>query len=320
MSSMRSASSSTQMRTRSSRSSLRVTRSISRPGVATRMSARRALAPAGRCRRRRRRLRSGGVSRRRSRGTPRSPGWRARASAPGSAPTGCGPLGRQQLDERRCERERLARSGPRAREDVTSGEGVGDHEGLISKGRSVPRIRRARVTGSETPSSMNVGEVVLPSPCGSVIARCTSFLRFLWIGGARARREPGGRPRRERRGTPNETCEDRETSSRRVSGRDPQDVSLDSVPDMEGRRARCSTGSGRSRFQCFASPSTAIARARREQETRVIARAERPRHRCTAAPPRTCAADRTASTSGAYSGSLRSRDRRLPEADVAPGT
>ena len=45
---------------------------------------------------------------------------------------------RQQLDERRRERERLARPRPRAREDIASGERVGDHEGLDLEGSFRP--------------------------------------------------------------------------------------------------------------------------------------------------------------------------------------
>ena len=82
MSSMRSASSSTRMRTLSSVTSLRSTRSWSRPGVATRMCA--PLAPLGlarRAARRRRPPRRAAASARRSARAPRRPARRARASA-----------------------------------------------------------------------------------------------------------------------------------------------------------------------------------------------------------------------------------------------
>ena len=140
---------------------------------------------------------------------------------------------RQQLDERRGERERLARSGPGAREDVASGEGVGDHEGLDLEGSFGPSHTegpRHRLGDAEL-AERRRGGASEPLRLG----RCSlhvSFLRFLWISGARARRKPGGRPRRERPGTA-KRARDRETSSRRVSGRDPQDVHLTAYPIWE---------------------------------------------------------------------------------------
>ena len=139
---------------------------------------------------------------------------------------------------------------PGAREDVTSSESVGDHQGLDlerSFGPSHAEGPRHRF-GDAQLDERRRGGAPEPLRLGHSSLH-VAFLHFLWIGGARARREPGGRPRRERPGTA-KRARDRETSSRRVSGRDSQDVSLTAYPIWKAGGRGAHRGSGRSRFRC----------------------------------------------------------------------
>ena len=154
MSSIRSASSSTQIRTRSRRSNLRATRSSSRPGVAITMSAwraRLACGPIGDAAIDGRDVQLRG--RPRSRGTPRSPGSRARASGPGSTPWD---FGRWASGVPRSERRTRA-SCPIRCASVRARRARRSRPGARALGSAnapaMPRIFRASTTGLDTPNS-----------------------------------------------------------------------------------------------------------------------------------------------------------------------